>query len=407
MSKHPLCTLVALSLILSGASSLATSTQAARATPAPLTLSGQAMPAGDLPGWRQIFADDFNTNVPLGSFPSAVAGRWGSYPYPAKDTSHNGTYWPEKVISIHDGVMDLNLHTEGGVNAISAPQPRLFPGVSAARGQLYGRYAMRFRADAVPGYKVAWMLWPDSGTWPRDGEIDFPESNLDHPMCAFMHRLGGGSGSDQDAYCTATTYADWHTAVIEWTPASLTFMLDGAVIGKSTSRIPNTAMHWVLQTETSLSTAPAASAAGHVQIDWVAVYKLDPGAAAGPPAAIPAPAADVGQAAPSPPEPVEVKIDRVLLNDRDVAKTQSPRSSSGGSTAGPGRQNKPAVARDSWPAPPRLLADAVQAGLRAARGVVDLLGRGIRVGLDGLRQGAEQLYRLIADLRLPSLPAIR
>jgi hypothetical protein len=33
-------------------------------------------------------------------------------------------------------------------------------------------------------------------------------------------------------------------------------------------------MHWVLQTETQLSGgAPSDSAAGHVQIAWVAVYK--------------------------------------------------------------------------------------------------------------------------------------
>jgi hypothetical protein len=33
-------------------------------------------------------------------------------------------------------------------------------------------------------------------------------------------------------------------------------------------------MHWVLQTETSLSgSAPSDSAAGNVQIDWVAVYR--------------------------------------------------------------------------------------------------------------------------------------
>jgi Glycosyl hydrolases family 16 len=243
-----------------------------------LSPSGQAMPVGDLPGWQQIFTDDFTTNVPLGSFPSAVSAKWSAYPYPWKDTSKNGTYWPEKVVSINNGVMDLNLHTENingtNVHLVSAPQPRLFPGLSAGTGQLYGRYAIRFKSDPVPGYKTAWLLWPDSGVWPRAGEIDFPEGNLDGTISAFMHWQNATSGSQQGAYSIGALYPTWHTAVIEWAPASCKFTLDGLLVGNSTTNIPNTAMHWFFQTETQLSGgAPSDTAAGHVQIDWVAAYK--------------------------------------------------------------------------------------------------------------------------------------
>jgi hypothetical protein len=232
------------------------------------------MPIGDIPGWRQIFSDDFSVDVPLGDFPSAVSSKWKPYPYPWKDTSKNGTYWPQKGISFHDGRMDIWLHTETvdgvAVHVVNAPQP-ILPGTS--RGQLYGRYVVRFTADAVPGYKTAWLLWPDSNTWPRDGEIDFPEGSLTGEIYAFMHRQGATTGSDQDWYATGANYGSWHTAVIEWLPTRCTFILDGKVIGNSTSRVPNTPMHWVLQTETQLSGgAPADSASGHVYIDWVAVY---------------------------------------------------------------------------------------------------------------------------------------
>jgi hypothetical protein len=235
--------------------------------------SGEAMPTGDLPGWHQIFTDDFTKDVPLGSFPSAVASKWKPYPYPWKDTSKNGTYWPEKGISQHGGLMDLWLHTET-VNGVTyhvseAPQPIL---PIATRGQLYGRYVIRFRSDPVPGYKTAWLLWPDSGLR-SDGEIDFPEGSLDGSMYAYMHHQGATSGSDQDAYPTGVGYSSWHTAVIEWLPTRCTFILDGKVIGNSTTRIPATPMHWVIQTETQLSGgAPTNDAAGHVYIDWVAVY---------------------------------------------------------------------------------------------------------------------------------------
>jgi hypothetical protein len=231
------------------------------------------MPVGNIPGWRQIFADDFTKAVPAGQFPALVADKWTAYPDGWRDTSKYGTYMPSKVISISDGVMDMYLRTENGVHMVAAPVPRPPGAVGRAGGLLYGRYAIRFRADPVPGYKVAWLLWPDSESWPRDGEIDFPEGDLNSVMCAFMHRQGATVGNDQDGGCTTTMFTGWHTAVIEWLPSGTTFLLDGKVIGRPTNRVPNTPMHWVLQTETSLAgKAPPTDAAGEVQIDWVAVY---------------------------------------------------------------------------------------------------------------------------------------
>jgi hypothetical protein len=235
--------------------------------------SGEPMPTGDLPGWRLVFADDFTTDVPLGKFPSAVSSKWSAYQDGWNDTSKNGTYYPSKVVSIHGGLMNLNLHTENGIHMVSAPVPKVPGATGSGGGQLYGRYVIRFRADPVAHYKTAWLLWPDSETWPRDGEIDFPEGDLDGTISGFMHRQNGTSGGDQDAYDTLVTYTSWHTATIEWTAAACKFILDGTTIGNSTSRIPSTPMHWVIQTETALSGgAPADGDVGNVQIDWVAVY---------------------------------------------------------------------------------------------------------------------------------------
>jgi hypothetical protein len=232
------------------------------------------MPVGDMPGWRQIFADDFTTDVPLGSFPSAVSSRWGAYPDGWKDTTGHGTYMPSKVLSVKGGMLNYGLRSENGVRLVSAPYPKIDDPITPGNGQLYGRYAVRFRADALPLYKTAWLLWPDSEVWPRDGEIDFPEGDLDGRISAFMHKQGATSGGDQDAFSTNATFPTWHTAVTEWTATSVKFILDGVVIGTSTTRIPNTPMHWVLQTETALTSQwPAESTAGNVQIDWVAVYK--------------------------------------------------------------------------------------------------------------------------------------
>jgi hypothetical protein len=246
--------------------------------------SGENMPLGNIPGWQQIFVDDFTTDVALGNFPSAVSDKWFAYPDGWLDTSKNGMYYPSKVISVHDGLMDLHLHTENGVHMVSAPVPKLRAGTHRyGSGLSAGRYAVRFKADAMSCYKTAWLLWPDSEVWPKDGEIDFPEGNLDGTIDAFMHRQNATSGSDQDVYETNSTYSSWHTAVTEWRPEinDLKFYLDGNLIGHSTSRVPNTPMHWVLQTETSLSgCVPVDSTAGHVLIDWVAVYTPSTGSTA-------------------------------------------------------------------------------------------------------------------------------
>ena len=257
-------------------------------------VSGEAVPLGDLPGWKQIFVDDFNQDVALGDFPKAVEGSWGAYPYPWRDTrgqaasspEDGGWYFPEKTVSIDNGVMDIWLHSEliDGVykRLVAAPQPRIHgPNEPARRGQLYGRYAVRFRADMVAGYKTAWLLWPDSGQWPRDGEIDFPEGNLTGDIHGYMHWQDATRGDQQYYALSGYSYHDWHTAVIEWGPDQVTFLLDGVLIPNASnnisqwhSRIPDTPMHWVIQTETRLDAVqPTSADQGHVEIDWVAVWE--------------------------------------------------------------------------------------------------------------------------------------
>lgn len=239
-------------------------------SPAP---SGETMPGDAGPGWRRVFADDFTVTVPTGSFPAAVATRWTAYRDGWTDTSGNGTYMPSSVLSQHDGVLDYFVHTEHGVHMVSAPLP-IVPGAPGPEGGLVaGRYTVRFRSDVLPGYKTAWLLWPDSERWPTDGEIDFPEARLDgaDTTTAFMHRQGG---SGQDAYDSGIVEAGtgWHTATIEWTPGSCRFTLDGRVLGTSTAQVPDTPMHLVLQTETYTSGPPPSDAvAGHVLVDWVTV----------------------------------------------------------------------------------------------------------------------------------------
>jgi hypothetical protein len=247
----------------------APTTAAPSPTPTPtVTVSPDAMPTGNLPGWTQIFADDFTTPAPLGSFLSSYGSSWGAYPSPWKDTSGNGVYSPGKTMSAAGGMLDLWVHTESGVHYVAAPQPKL-PTMT------YGRFSARFQADSTPGYKVAWLLWPDSGVWPAGGEVDFPEGDLNSNLSAFAHFASPGGG--QDAFTLPTTFAGWHTATIEWTPGKLVFLLDGKVVGTSTTLVPSKPMHWVMQTETTLNgSVPSNAASGHVRVDWVTAYTYTP-----------------------------------------------------------------------------------------------------------------------------------
>lgn len=230
--------------------------------------SGQVMPIGDLPGWRQIFTEDFDTDVPMGGFPGPYSHTWAGYDG-FGDTADVGQY-AERILSVHDSMLDMYLHTEDGVPLGAAPVPLINDGKWG--GQIYGRYVIRFRSDYLPGYGTGWLLWPDSGDW-NHGEIDFPEGSLAHHIQGFNHCLGNPTIKCLSVD-TTTTYQQWHTAVIDWRPEKLSFTLDGTMIGSTTDNIPDVPMRWTLQTATN-GDKPDPSTAGHLLIDWVAIYALD------------------------------------------------------------------------------------------------------------------------------------
>jgi hypothetical protein len=216
-------------------------------------------------GWREIFVENFDTPVALGSFPGSVyANRWMSYDG-LPDTSEIGLYKPSDVLSVHDGALDMYLHTKEGRPLGAAPIP-LVGGEWG--GHVYGRYTVRFKADALEGFGAGWLLWPDSNIW-SEGEIDFPEGGLDSTIYANQHCIG-----DPEEKCLAVNTgvpfsSGWHTTTIEWTPSGVVYLLDGQLVGQS-AESPSTPMHLVLQTATN-GVKPDASVAGHVLIDSVTI----------------------------------------------------------------------------------------------------------------------------------------
>ncbi len=249
-------------------------------SPDALSPSGQAMPVGDLPGWKQVFTEDFTSgNVPVGGFPGpAYTAKWSeNYSDGTPDTAGQliggkSAYFPSKVLSVKDGVLDRYLHSENGIPMGAAPSPRFGNAAqSPYNSQLYGRYSVRFRSDALKGFKTAWLLWPDSGVWPRDGEIDYPEQDLTLPFYGAVH--WSLSGKDTfETFQSGASFTSWHTATTEWSPGRVEFFVDGRSIGVSTTSVPRTPMHFILQTESCLTGCPLPLASGHLDVDWVAIW---------------------------------------------------------------------------------------------------------------------------------------
>ncbi|MEO5833981.1 MAG: glycoside hydrolase family 16 protein [Nakamurella sp.] len=231
--------------------------------PTVVTTVDTKMPTGDLPGWKQVFTDDFTTDAAAGRFDDVYKNKFSSY-HNFVDSFKAGTYNSD-ILSVKNGLLDMFLHTENGRPQVAAPAPIV---TAPWQGQTYGKFSARFKSDALPGYKVAWLLWPDSNQW-NEGEIDFPEGGLNSKMWGFNHCVDNPAKNCSWAD-TQVSFTGWHTVSIEWTPTRVTFLLDGQVVGNDTRNIPHTPMHWVLQTETS-SPRPVTQN-GHLQIDWVSVY---------------------------------------------------------------------------------------------------------------------------------------
>jgi beta-glucanase (GH16 family) len=166
------------------------------------------------------------------------------------------------VLSVANGTLRWDMHSENGVPLGAAVVPTL-----PTYGQTYGRYSVRFRADPVPGFGLAFLLWPDSEKWPRDGEIDFPEGELNGDITAAAHHAT--EAGTVDRFRAAATFDDWHVATTEWRPGEVTFLLDGNEVGRSTTSVPARSMHWVLQTGSDGKMLPEASARARIEVDWI------------------------------------------------------------------------------------------------------------------------------------------
>ena len=107
---------------------------------------------------------------------------------------------PRRAIS--GGLMRIHLHTAGGRARCGRRRWRRTPG-----GLRYGRYSARFRAGRRNRLQDRLAALARLGPWPADGEIDFPEGNLNaHALRGFVHRAGAFAGAES-AFRAGSGYA--------------------------------------------------------------------------------------------------------------------------------------------------------------------------------------------------------
>lgn len=249
--------------------------------------SGQALPTDNVPGWKLLFADDFSGTVPLGAFSNCSStqtpqqarcaglqsygsyyNHWWAYPTGWPDTAksdadgnsgapYGGIYHPEDTVSVSNGAMHIHMYrpTTGGDNHVATVLP------IPCMNHQYGRYTERLKVTQyAPGFKSAHLFYKGGF------EIDYPENDYGTIMSAYTH-------PGEANFSTSAKWTDWHTTVIEWTPGQIKFYMDGSLLGTTTTQVPNIAMDWILQNESSIRGPYAANgASSQLDIDWVACY---------------------------------------------------------------------------------------------------------------------------------------
>jgi beta-glucanase (GH16 family) len=229
------------------------------------------MPVGDLPGWHQTFAEDFNGED--------LSQHWFSYNgQPGGDP---GGWFTPSHVSQHDGSLFINaslMNTPNGVIYATG-------GISNAKSfsQTYGKFEVRFRMDDGLGINYALLLWPTDNSWPP--ELNFAEDLGEgrQVTTATVHWGGHGSPHQLDfQFLHGYNFTEWHTAGVEWTPDGVTVQIDGKDWHHFPSNeVPRVPMSLALQTQAwtcggSFSTCPDARTPANVnlQVDWAVAYAM-------------------------------------------------------------------------------------------------------------------------------------
>ena len=214
----------------------------------PLALTGNH---GSTPSFHESYHVNFDQ-------PSTLQP-WTRYDDAAPNSTKSTGWWSAGASTVQGG----NLVIEARPGSTPQGQRIVTGGVGLySKPQIYGTYEVRFRADACSQVKYVLLLWPVSGNWPTDGEVDFAEDQGGDRATTIASLLYPAEsrfqvpGEPTKAAATSQRImppggvTQWHTLGVEWTPTSIRYTLDGHYWGNPvTHDIPRTRMALVVQTE--------------------------------------------------------------------------------------------------------------------------------------------------------------
>jgi beta-glucanase (GH16 family) len=265
-------------------------------TPAP-TCGGTTTLKSNGTAWRCTFDDEFNgTSLNTANWVPQQTANSG---YTSGGECYTGS--PNNV-SESGGTLSLTVRKEAAPFTCADPAgnytTQYTGGMVSTDGkfsQTYGLFEVRAKlpAAAVAGLQESFWLWPVNdaaygSVWPASGEIDFAEMyslypNLDVP---YIHYNAAAPDPNVTTYtCTIADQTQFHTYGLQWTPTSISILLDGKTCltdswhpaAPLTAPAPFNQPFFLILTQALGITTNAFSAArtplpGTTQVDWVRIW---------------------------------------------------------------------------------------------------------------------------------------
>jgi hypothetical protein len=241
----------------------------------PTTGSDDGTEAAKLHNWGAIVAgDEFAT----GAVPDST--KWQRYNGPG----HNGKGVRSPAAwSVQNGYARVSGTSAGTTGGMSAKY--------AGSSRKYGRWEVRLRASNVEQkYHFVSILWPESGSWPCDGEIDYAEKpGTSMTQTGFYNHFD--CTNQQTSVKKVLDVTQWHNYAVEWTSAGVVGYVDGVewFRDRDTAHLPPGPMHQTLQLDW-FPVSGQATKASTADFAWVRQYNLGAGPTASP-TSIPSPTA--------------------------------------------------------------------------------------------------------------------
>lgn len=234
--------------------------------------SGVPMPVGNLPGWKQVFKDDF-TGTKLDSKWKAYNGVVGG---------GRGGWWATShaVVHSHELVLETYSDPASCPNEASCSlfNDEVSGGVKSKFAETYGKFLIRVRTTPVADVSFLAILWPVSDIAPPETDFAVEGGPLNLTTIGALLKYGSGPTIVPDNL-TANA-AQWHTLGVVWSPGEVQYTIDGHVwateVNPNISAVP---MNIVLQSETDCQavagqtcTVPWAAKEPNVDVAWVVAY---------------------------------------------------------------------------------------------------------------------------------------